>query len=218
MAIAEFQDNGEPSADSLAYEGFDQAVKVSLFLKGVLYKGALGNAGLIAGQLLHMENIFEQENPDGLLTVEGVNQCLEHLISGLNDSDRQPYLRYIQEENLRERFRMLLRSEDTELTIYEEIVHDVFTQLAVAVASTISLMLQPDITVIGGLLGVMNSRRFVELESAIQRSRLPRVVANNTVIRLGRYATQNAAAIGANYYFLQSYLRESSSSPLVTAV
>ena len=210
MAFAEFLHSGESMAENLAYVGYDQAVKVSLFLGGRLYKGSLGNAGLIAGNLLRSDDGSAGPEMGSALTVEGVNHRLERLVGTLEASARQPYAQLLQVKNLRERFRLVLRCEELEMPICDEVVHDVFAALAVAVANTI-LMIQPDVTVIGGLLGVMNSDRFDALEAQI-RSHLPKLVSNSTIIRLGRHATQNAAAIGASHHFLQTYLRDPSTS------
>ncbi len=54
MAFAEIQHTGKSLVDNLVYVGFDEGVKASMFLNGELYKGSLGNAGLIVNRLLNV--------------------------------------------------------------------------------------------------------------------------------------------------------------------
>ncbi|MEZ4635553.1 MAG: hypothetical protein R2856_11405 [Caldilineaceae bacterium] len=71
MAFAEFQHTSEPLEKNLAYVGYDEAVKVSLFLRGELYKGSLGNAGLIGSHLINAGDQLDSANVHRSLTVVG---------------------------------------------------------------------------------------------------------------------------------------------------
>lgn len=212
MALAEFLHVSESMEENLAYIGYDEAVKVSLFLKGELYKGSLGNAGLIASHLLHTGNGRTHEDVHSLLTVHGVNRRLERLVAGLDPEGQVPYGHILEIPNPRERFRLILRCDNPSLSICCEIVHNLNAVLAAAVANII-LIVQPEKVVIGGLLNSMNGERFEELEASI-RSHLPALISHNVLIRQGKFASQNGAAIGANHHFLQDYLNDPSSSLL----
>jgi predicted NBD/HSP70 family sugar kinase len=210
MAFAEFLHGSESLEENLAYVGYDEGVKVSLFLRGELYRGALGNAGLIAGRLLRIDNRYEHEDVHGLLTVNGVNRRFERRVAAVDVADRPPYAHILGIANPRERFRLILSCEDSTTPICQEIVRDLNTALAAAVANVIFIV-QPDVIVIGGLLSAMSSAQFEALEASI-RSHLPPLISHSAIIRQGKLASRNAAAIGANHHFVQVYLNDPSSS------
>lgn len=201
MAIAEFQYTRQSLDANLVYFGFDEGVKASLFLKGGLYKGSLGNVGLVLGNLLHVEGKSDMQRTMNLLTVIGVNRIFEETLEVLSDEERAPYGHILATPNPRERFTLILEHASQDLEICWQIVQDVTTAFSVAVANTI-LLIQPDVVVIGGLLTTMPPVHFSELERAI-RTHLPALISHNTIIQQGKLASRSSAAIGANHDFLQ---------------
>lgn len=204
MAFAEFQQTSEPLEKNLAYVGYDEGVKVSLFLRGELYKGSLGNAGLIDSHLICADDRLSTDDMHQLLTVAGVNQIFEARVNALDEAERTHYRPILSTSNPRERFRLILHTADGENPLCLSIVQDLIVALSAAVANVV-MIVQPDVIVIGGFLSALTTPRFVELESALRRH-LPRLISNNILIRQSRFTSQNAAALGANHHFLQLYL------------
>ncbi|MCB0158311.1 MAG: ROK family protein [Caldilineaceae bacterium] len=202
MAFAEFLHSSEPLDKNLAYVGYDEGVKVSLFLKGELYKGSLGNAGLIASHLLHAGDRPGLQDVHSLLTVIGVNQRFVQSVAALDV--QAPYAEILSTSNPRARFRLILNGDDAAMPLCRALVTDLNAALAAAVANVIHIV-QPDIVVIGGLLSAMPAARFAELEADIQ-AHLPALIGHNAIIRQGKLASQNGAAKGAILHFLQAYL------------
>jgi len=81
MAIAEFHHSHKTFKKNLAYIGFDVGVKVSLFLKGELYKGSLGNAGLIASHLMSISGQMDKQESNDLLKISGINSIFEKKVA-----------------------------------------------------------------------------------------------------------------------------------------
>ncbi|MBI1299086.1 ROK family protein [bacterium] len=204
MAFAEFQHTSEPLEKNLAYVGYDEGVKVSLFLRGDLYKGSLGNAGLIGSHLIHADDRLNADDMHHLLTVAGVNQRFEERVNALDEAGRAHYEPILSTSNPRERFRLILHSADDNNPLCLSIVQDLIVALSAAVANVV-LIVQPEVIVIGGFLSALTTPRFAELERAI-RGQLPRLISNNALIRQSRFTSQNAAALGASHHFLQIYL------------
>ncbi|MEZ4837140.1 MAG: ROK family protein [Caldilineaceae bacterium] len=206
MAFAEFQHTSEPLEKNLAYVGYDEAVKVSLFLRGELYKGSLGNAGLIGSHLINAGDQLDSANVHRLLTVVGVNQIFEERVAALSKDERTAYAPILAVTNPRERFRQILHAADDANPVCLAIVQDLTAALSAAVGNVV-LVVQPDVVVIGGFLSALTGPRSVELESAIRRQ-LPRLLSNNVLIRQSRFTSQNAAALGANHHFYRFFFRQ----------
>lgn len=204
MAFAELQHVHEPRESNLAYVGFDEGVKVSLFLKGGLYKGTLGNAGLIDTRLLQGYDPLSAADAPNLLTINGVNHSFEELMATLDAAERQRYAAIAAKGTLRERASLIMA--DAALPVCDAIVQQQIKVLAVAVANVI-LLIQPDVVIIGGLLSLLPRGSFMQLELAIRRS-LPELISNNTTVRQGTLAAQSSAASGASLHFLQLYLED----------
>ena len=211
MAFAELQYAHEPRESNLAYVGFDEGVKVSLFLKGGLYKGTLGNAGLMATHLLQVRDLPNPEDAPRLLTINGVNRIFEERLARLDEATQQRYANIVATASPRERVSLILAGAHADLPLCHAIVQEQSKALAVAVANVI-LMVQPDIIVIGGLLSLMPRSLYTVLEAEIRRY-LPELISNNTIFQQGRLASQNSAAIGANHHFLQVYLDAATGDP-----
>jgi predicted NBD/HSP70 family sugar kinase len=210
MAFAEFQHSAQPRDKNLIYVGFDEGVKASLFLGGDLYKGAMGNAGLIASDLLHVGNEIAPPVVRQLLTVEGINRLFEEQWAMLDANEQARYDGIAVTTNPRTRFRLILACADEQRPICAAIVHDLIAVLAAAVANVIFFM-QPDVIVVGGLLSSLSGTLFGDLEFAV-RDRLPQRTRNNVIIQQARLVSKNSAAIGANQHFLREYLSDASVS------
>jgi len=206
MAFAEFQYAGESLDKNLAYVGYDEGVKVSLFFKGELYKGSLGNTGLIASHLLNVSDQPDLQEARSLLTIIGVNQVFERRMNELDLIGRSSYANILATSNYRERFCLILNHAQDEKSICYTIVQEMNRALSAAIANVIHIV-QPDDVVIGGLLSSMPKGLFVNLEAAI-RNHLPVLINNNSIIQQGKLASQNSAAIGATHHFLQDYISD----------
>jgi predicted NBD/HSP70 family sugar kinase len=206
MAFTEFENANQSPKENIAYVGFDPGMKFSLFLSGSLYKGSLGNAGLISGNLLHVKEQPDHQMVHSLLSVIGVNHLLEQRVRQLEVAEQGKYLKLLSITNPRERFEAIIRNPTEELQVCQQIVVEMIEVLSVALATYIH-MIQPDIVIIGGLLSSMSDEWFSNLEKAI-RDYLPPLINNNSIIRKGKTDSQNSAAIGATQHFMQNYLND----------
>lgn len=209
MAFAELRDTHAPRAENLAYVGFDEGVKVSLFLKGELHKGTLGNAGLTSTHLLRVSDLAIPEDAPQLLTINGISHLFEARLAGFADDAQMHYAGILAVVSLRERVQLILAQANRTMPICQNLVQDLIKLLAVAVAN-MTLLVQPDSVVIGGLMSVLPDDVFAILEGEIRRY-LPELVSHNTIIQQGKLIAQDGAALGAIYHFLQSYLSLSAS-------
>lgn len=204
LAFAELQYTPPARATNLAYIGFDQAIKVSLFLKGELYKGTFGNAGLIAPALLRVDDLANPEETPQLLTISGVSQLFEERVCALAASAQTPYAEMLALTSPRERVRRILEHARPDMPICYALTQDHLRALAVVAANMI-LLIQPDVVLIGGLLSLLPQELFADLETALRRH-LPALISHNTLIRQGKLALQSSGAIGATHHFLRTYL------------
>lgn len=204
LAFAELQYTQQTRATNLAYIGFDQAIKVSLFLNGELYKGTFGNAGLIAPALLRVDDLPNPEETPRLLTISGVSQLFEERVRALDANAQRPYAALMASASPRERVRKILECARPDMPICYALVQDQIRALAVVAANMI-LMIQPEVVLIGGLLSLLPQDLFADLETAIRRH-LSALISHNTLIRQGKLALQSSGAIGATHHFLQTYL------------
>ena len=198
--------SGTPSESleqNLAYVGYDEAVKTSLFLGGTLYKGSLGNAGLVEAVCSRVGDGYDASVVAALLTVNGVNQCSKRRWRRWKQPSGSACTRPCWRSRIRllERFRCLLMCDDPKATVSRDLAADLCLALAAAVANVI-LIVQPDVVVLGGLLSALREAQFAELAASI-RSHLPALIGNNTLIRRARHAGHDIAAIGADHHFLQ---------------
>lgn len=209
MAFAEFDYTHESLDKNLAYAGFDEGLKVSMFLNGQIYKGSLGNSGLISSNLLCVNNQPNPEEVRRLLSIIGINHVFEAKIAALNNQTQQQYAHILSISNPRERVRQIISHAHNDLPICQAIARDLIDILSVAIANLIYIV-QPDIVVVGGLLSAMPQAIFTDLENCV-RAFLPELISNKTVIRKGQLASQSSAAIGATHHFLRIYLNSASS-------
>ncbi len=212
MALAEFRNNGISTDQDLVYLGFDEGVKASLFLNGALYRGALGNAGLIAGALLRIPGDNAVDDPDALLSIHRVNRLFDELVSKEDLSTQAAYAAIRAIDDPRRRFETILASAHDWYPICLAVIRLMNRVIAAAVANLV-LVLQPHIFVLGGMLGVMPPAVFADLNVQI-RGHLPAMINNNLTIQLGMSASNSTAACGAVHHFLEHYLTEAQESLL----
>lgn len=205
MALAEFQHTGESFERNLAYVGFDEGVKVSLFLNGELYRGSLGNAGLIAVPLLHVRDVADQNAVKELLTLVGLSQLFEQRVAVLDAAEQAAYGPILQ-KNARQRVPEILQGAVEGLPVCYEITQQMIVALAVAVANVV-YMIQPDVIVIGGALSGMSGSLSGDLKRAIA-SYLPRLIDHHVMVQQAALPWPGSAACGATQHFLQSYLND----------
>jgi predicted NBD/HSP70 family sugar kinase len=201
MAFAEIQHSNLAFDRNLTYVGFDEGVKISMFLNGELYKGLFGNAGLIQGSLIHVTGASDQHELQQALTIKGVNALVDQQIAALSGSARAPYTRILAEGDLRRRFQLILEAADEGLPACAEVVRLMCAVLASALANIIFIV-QPDILILGGVLSTMPTSLYAGLEAAI-RSYLPSLLTNSLIIQQAKLSSANRAAMGATHHFLQ---------------
>ncbi len=207
MAFAEFHSDGLAFHQNLIYVGFDEGVKASLFLNGELYKGSLGNAGLIASSLLHVDTRDDDvRDKQEVLSIHGVNAIFDRRLNALPEDKRAPYRAISAIDDPRQRFEYTLRCAAAELPVCGGVIQLMNQTLAAAIANLI-LIIQPDVFVLGGALGVMPLELFADLEMWV-RAALPRLISHKVMIRLGKAASPTTAAVGAAHYFFEQHLME----------
>jgi predicted NBD/HSP70 family sugar kinase len=206
MAIAEFFHDQDPGKKNLVYVGFCEGVKASLFLGGQLYKGTIGNVGLISSNLLNLAAQGTQGDLHELITLPGFNQVFEKRVENLSIEKQKDYKNILSIENNHERFMAIVNAALTDAIICAPLVSDLIKTLSVAIAGVI-FMIQPDILVIGGLINSAPKTLFIHLENAI-RAHIPALINNNLIIKQGVMDAQNIAAIGAVHHFLQNTIAE----------
>ena len=142
MALAEIQGHAIPSDQNLIYLGFDEGVKASLFLSGALYKGALGNAGLVVGRLLHAPSDEFLDNPDELLSIHRVNNLFSQRIAVAGRHTKNAHRAIATIEDPRRRFESILTNASNQFPICLAITQLMVQTVATAAANLI-IVLQP---------------------------------------------------------------------------
>lgn len=204
MAFAEFQQTGKSLANNLVYVGFDEGVKVSLFLNGDLYKGSFGNSGLIMSQFLRVPGkttLLEAQQQ--ILTISGINMILEQEVADLDLVQQHAY-RPIIDAHYRKRLMLIFDSRFAHLPICRKLANELTTVLAAAITNVVHII-QPDTVVIGGVLGGISDAGFATLSSRI-RDQLPTLFANRIQFEQARFVSPNSAALGAAYHFMENYI------------
>lgn len=206
MAFAEFRSHGPSLDHNLVYVGFDEAVRASLFLNGELYRGALGNPGLIVGDLLHVEGVEDPEVKQMVLTIRGLNALIEQRLKALPAETRAAYQSILTVDEPRQRLESLLQGPPGRYPECSAVVDLMLKTLAAAVANLI-IIIQPDYLVLGGILSSMNAGLFSEFEAQV-RHLLPRLISHKATLQVGKVTSPNSAAIGAVHHLLDQQLIE----------
>jgi predicted NBD/HSP70 family sugar kinase len=201
MAFAEFQHTQTNLENNLLYIGFDEGVKVSMFLNGLLYKGSFGNAGLIVPDLLHLNHGLPREAYRKILTIDGLNQRFDERLASRPEAEKSQYNHILEETRARRRFQAILAGAADGLSVCVEITDTLNTVLATTTANLI-YTIQPDKVVVGGMLSELPPPVYARLEAAI-RSHLSSLFTNYLVIQQASLSSPDLAARGAIYHFLQ---------------
>lgn len=206
MAFAEFQYSRKSFINNLAYIGFDEGVKVSMFLNGELYKGSFGNAGLVVNRFLNVPELdISRDDQKRMLTISGLNQIFEEKVEQLSDSDKADYQAILQAE-YRQRLEHIFEEAQSGDPICQDIVGNSTAVLAAAIANII-YVIQPDEVVIGGIMGLVPKSLFSTITATI-RQHLPTLFANQIRIEQAQFLSSNISALGATYHFLENYLTQ----------
>lgn len=212
MAFAEFEYSKQPLSQNLVYIGFDEGVKASMYLNGEIYRGALGNAGLISSRLLRVEEGIAA--PADLLSIAGVLRRFEEQLRALPEDWQKPCQNILESGTPRTIFQTILRNAHSDMTVCHDLVLELINALSAAVANLIYIV-QPDSVVIGGFLSLLPRGLYDQLETSI-RTKLPALISNNLVIQQALLTSQNSAAAGAVQHFLKSYLSDPDTDLLQT--
>jgi predicted NBD/HSP70 family sugar kinase len=205
MAIAEF-DEDRLLNKNLVYIGYCEGVKASLFLDGKLYKGSLGNVGLIYSAFLNFGENKNEIDYDQLLHVTGVIHSFEQRVNELTPLNQEKYQTINDLTKDREKFYAILSKAAEHDEVCFPLIQELIRVISIPIANIIHII-QPDEIVIGGLLGALPKELFLDLENLI-RSSIPLLVSNNLIIKKGLIEPTNNAAIGAIQHFLNIKLSE----------
>lgn len=206
MAFAEFQHTGTVLDKNLCYVGFDEGVKVSMFLDGKLYKGAFGNVGLIATRL-------QEHHPIGdVLTIHGVSKIFADKVNALDPSAQAVYEPILSIRDSRHRMQHILEWGVSGDEICGDVTQMMIRSLVRSIVMT-TYLIQPDVLVLGGVLSSAPEVLYRQIETAIYEA-LPALFANHLVIRQATLSSPNRAALGASHHFLKTYLSDSNTDPL----
>lgn len=212
MAFAEYQYTGTSFDQNLAYVGFEEGVKVSMFLNGQIYKGSFGNTGLIITRLLNLGDIDPEIDLQQALTIHGVNEMFSHALQTANGDTRRSYQPIADIPNPRQRFLAILESANAEMKVSQQVARTLNSALATAIANIVYII-QPDILTIGGLLSTLPAPLYADLEMAI-RGHLSPLFANRLTIQPARLASPDRASLGASYHLLQTYLADATADTI----
>jgi len=212
MAYAELEMHEKALPRNLAYIGFDEGVKASLFLNGEIYRGTLGNAGLISSRLLHVDGMSPSEEPGKLLSIAGISAVFEQRVHDLPPAARTPYAAVLEQTNARSRFQRILSNAHADMPLCHDLMLEMIRVLSAATANLIYII-QPGNVVIGGLLRSLPKALYDQLETTI-RQQLPALISHNLIIQQGTITSQNSAAAGAIQHVLRSYLADPASDLL----
>ena len=204
MALAEFQYSRITLDKNMIYVGFDEGVKASMFMNGVLYKGTFGNAGLIVTDLLNLDSRFSHDDYRQIQSISGVSRLFAERTDALNPAALQPYTRITEAESARQRFRLILEGAADSLPICEELVICLNKVLVAAIANIV-MIIQPDTLILGGALSVMPGTLLTRLETDI-RQHLPTLFTNRLIVQQAKLSSCHSATTGAVIHFLQEYL------------
>ena len=206
MAFAEFNHSGITFDSNLIYVGFDEGVKASMFLNGELYKGAFGNAGLIASNLINVSIPHSQDDISQILSIHGCNAVFDRHIEKLSTKDQLDYADIVRIKDARTRFEQIMESLPQGLLVTEQVVGLLIETLASVIAN-LTFIIQPEVLVIGGVMGSAPQFIFDKIETNV-RQNLPSLISNHVVIQRGKLSSPNCSAIGGVYYFLDHYLSD----------
>ena len=202
MAIAELENDLDSVYKNIVYIGYCEGVKASLIFNGNIFKGSIGNVGLIDPDLLHIEGLNVNQDIHRLLTTNGLIESFIRRVRKLDSSAQPTYQPIISLQNENEKFNAILRKALDHDEICYPLVKDLILILSTAIANIIHLLL-PDEVIIGGLLNFMPKPLFDELGISI-RSKVPSLISNNLLIKQGMMKSKNLAARGAVKHFLHS--------------
>lgn len=206
LAIAEFRNGNSFTNNNIAYVGYCEGLKASFFLNGKLYKGSLGNVGLVASDLINLKPEFSPEESKDMIYLAGFHKIFNKRVEQINGINRSEYQSIFDQENDYIRFTEILEKALEDEIICRPLMKDL-THLITQWVANMIYIIQPDVVVIGGLLSRMPKSLFTELESGI-RSNIPPLIKNKIVIKQGVMEIRKNSAIGAIYHFLDQQLRE----------
>lgn len=206
LAISEFRNGNSFTNNNVAYVGYCEGLKASFFLDGKLYKGSLGNVGLVASDLVNLKSEYTPEELKEMIYLAGFHKLFNKRVDQIEEKSRIKYQAIFDQENNYKRFTQILEKAIEDEVICRPLIKDLSHLITQWVANMVHII-QPDVVVIGGLLSRMPKSLFHELESDI-RSNIPPLIKNKIVIKQGVMEIRKNSAIGAIYHFLDLHLRE----------
>jgi predicted NBD/HSP70 family sugar kinase len=207
MALAELEFDDSMTLDDFLYLGFTEGVKASLVLNGQVYSGPFGNAGSIG----HTTVV-----PDGPLCSCGNRGCLEAVASvralhsafeqrRATEVDTNDSLLAIEAiDDRMERFHSILNAAAEGEPLCQDLVHQVLSYLAIAIANLVNIF-QVKLVIVGGELSPLSSGLQTYLGQSV-REKLAPILSNNLTIRYVQDTRDYKAALGAAQKFLSEYL------------
>lgn len=179
------------------YIGFSEGVKLSMWLDGRLYRGHLGNAGIIGSTLV--------TGRDGarvpLEQVSSVNAVCRRFEREADPAD-EVSAAILAESDHAARFSAILAAAAEDHSPAAEIVDAALDALGEAVATVVTV-LHPDLMILGGALSDLDEARWAGFQDRI-RAAVPALVGHRLILRQGRGSSALSAALGVAHQVLRS--------------
>ena len=202
MAMTELQHGGYSLDQDLAYLGFDEAFKISMFIGAKCYRGPFGNAGNIGRSVVHISRDrdvvpYQVQN---IASARAVCTLFHKRVA--EDDNPSPLHVTIQSaDNCHEQFQLILTAAEAGDALCSELVADMIDILAVSIANLIHIV-QPRVLIVGGVLGTMPAGLYAQLEDSIRKF-LPSLINNYLILQRSRVSSPNLALAGVAYEFLE---------------
>ena len=204
MAYAEILNAGTRMADSLIYVGFDEGIKASIFLNGVLYTGPFGNAGNIGRTRVTTPGKGYSSLED-VASIHAIVDRFHQLVEQAGANTRAHYGHILCSNNTRQQFDYILEAAQDESDGFcRTVVADMLDLLALSIANVI-YVIQPESLIVGGALSNLSPALFFSLETGI-RQHLPPLLSNQLVIQKAQLASPNSVPIGIVRQFLRYFI------------
>lgn len=203
IATAELHYSDAPSSDDLIYLGFQEGIKASMFLRGELYKGPFGNAGII-GRTTITDELGRETILEDLFSMQAI--CTQFIRAA--DPTIRAHMKVKNQRNRRLRFEGILQLAAEGDALCRRIVDPMLHQLALSIGNLLYIV-QPSVLIIGGALSTMPDVLYQELNSGIRR-RIPPIISNRLVIERARLSEPGSVAMGVARQFLQSFVNSDS--------
>ena len=203
MAIAELAHLGAWPTANIVYLGFDEGIKVSLFLEGRQYTGPFGNAGNVGNSVLPVfpaTNGPEVAKLEHLVSLRAISETFDAWAAQQDAPPAEHNLAPRQIDDHRAKFRALVQAATAGDALCRTLLEEGLDTLAIAIANLLHI-LQPGMLITGGALSDLAPDLHQHFDAAVRRH-LPPLISNYLVIQKAQFALPNQVCIGAARAFL----------------